>query len=127
MFDLGWIEIFFVCVLALIVVGPKDLPKLARSLGQIFNRAQRLYRDMAGSITKLEREIDVASRPHGAPPEYLDLLSDEVRANLMNTPRKFANFQHGQHASQPENSPMVTGSDTQPPVNTNTESPSNPA
>ena len=36
MFDLGWQEIFVIGTVALIVVGPKDLPKLFNKVGKVF-------------------------------------------------------------------------------------------
>src|SRR5690606_6500037 len=59
MLDLGWAELMFLAVLALIVVGPQDLPKLARAIGKLWGKAQRLYRDSLASIRKLETEMDL--------------------------------------------------------------------
>jgi sec-independent protein translocase protein TatB len=47
MFDLGWQELLVIGTVALIVVGPKDLPKL-------FNKAGKLF----GKIKKISREFD---------------------------------------------------------------------
>ena len=40
MLDLGWTELLVIGIVALIVVGPKDLPKMFRTLGQIMAKAQ---------------------------------------------------------------------------------------
>ena len=61
MFDLGWIELLFVSTLALIIVGPKDLPKLLRLGGYLLAKVKRFYTDLLGSVNQLEREIDIAS------------------------------------------------------------------
>lgn len=80
MLDLGWAELLFLAVLALIVVGPQDLPKLARSIGKLWGKAQRLYRDSLGSIRKLEVEMDLAAKPdQRQQPSYYDLLPEHVR------------------------------------------------
>jgi sec-independent protein translocase protein TatB len=60
MLDLSWGEIAFVAVLALIVVGPKDLPRLARGVGQAIGRVQRIYREQMFNLRRLENEIDAA-------------------------------------------------------------------
>lgn len=39
MLDLGWMEVFFVAVLALVIIGPKDLPGFVRNLGRLCPRA----------------------------------------------------------------------------------------
>lgn len=84
MFDLGWSELAFLAVLALIVVGPKDLPKLIHGVGKLVGRAQRFYRESMFSLRRLENEIDVASARKDGKPVYYDLLPEHVR-NLVAT------------------------------------------
>lgn len=80
MLDLGWVELTFLAVLALVVVGPKDLPKLARGTGKLWARVQRFYRQSLQSLQKLENEIDLAEGPDARNrPSYYDLLPDHVR------------------------------------------------
>lgn len=83
MFDIGWTEILFVGALALIIVGPKDLPQFARLLGNVLRRLRRYYREMSDSMQQLEREITAASAPaveSSGKPEYWDLLPPHVQA-----------------------------------------------
>lgn len=80
MLDLGWAEFAFLVVLALVVVGPQDLPKLARMIGHWWSKLQRFYRDSLQSIHKLEREMDLARQPDTrTQPSYYDLLPEHVR------------------------------------------------
>lgn len=80
MFDLGWAELAFLIVLALIVIGPQDLPKLVRAAGQLWGKLQRFYRDSMLGIRKLENEIQLASQPDQRnQPSYYDLLPEHVR------------------------------------------------
>lgn len=80
MFDLGWAELLFVAVLALVIVGPQDLPKLAHTLGKLWSKLQRVYRDSMMGIRKLETEIDIASQPDQRhQPSFYDLLPEHVR------------------------------------------------
>jgi sec-independent protein translocase protein TatB len=79
MFDLGWSELAFLAVLALIVVGPKDLPKLIHGAGRLAGRAQRFYRESMFSLRRLENEIDIASARKDGKPAYFDLLPEHVR------------------------------------------------
>lgn len=83
MLDLGWAELAFLLVLALVVVGPQDLPKLARTIGKLWGKLQRFYRDSLQSINKLETEMDLASQadPRNQP-SYYDLLPEHVRRAL---------------------------------------------
>lgn len=78
--DLSWAELMFLAVLALIVVGPRDLPRLARGVGKLWGRIQRIYRDSLASIHKLETEMDLAAKPDQRhQPSYYDLLPEHVR------------------------------------------------
>ena len=45
MFDLGWQEIFVIGTVALIVVGPKDLPKLFNKVGNIIGKIKQISRE----------------------------------------------------------------------------------
>ena len=42
MFDLGWTELLVIGAVAIIVVGPKDLPKLMRAVGQFSQQLRRM-------------------------------------------------------------------------------------
>jgi len=45
MFDIGWSELLIIGVVALVVVGPKDLPKMFRTLGQLTGKARSMARE----------------------------------------------------------------------------------
>ena len=80
MLDLGWAELAFLFVLALVVVGPQDLPKLAHTIGKLWGKLQRFYRDSLQSIHKLETEMDLAAQADPRQqPSYYDLLPEHVR------------------------------------------------
>ncbi|WP_340679061.1 twin-arginine translocase TatA/TatE family subunit [Paraglaciecola sp.] len=79
MFDLSWMELLFCAVLALIVIGPKDLPKLFRAVGQFIAKARKMYKNMLGSMQQLEREVDIASGKQQHNESWRDLLPEEVR------------------------------------------------
>jgi len=57
MFDVGFSEIFIIALVALIVIGPERLPKVARTLGLLFGRMQRYVNDVKADITR-EMELD---------------------------------------------------------------------
>ena len=59
MLDLGWSEILVIGVVALIVVGPKDLPKMLRTLGQYVGRAKGMARDFQRSMDDAARQADI--------------------------------------------------------------------
>ena len=59
MFDIGWTEMVVVVVLAIIVIGPKDLPKLIRTIGQWTGRARALAREFQSSIDDIAKEAEL--------------------------------------------------------------------
>jgi sec-independent protein translocase protein TatB len=59
MFDLGWAEMAVIMLVALIVIGPKDLPKVARTIGQWTGKARALARDFQRSLDDMAREAEL--------------------------------------------------------------------
>jgi twin arginine-targeting protein translocase TatB len=56
MFDISFTEILVIAVVGLIVIGPERLPKVARTLGHLFGRAQRYANDVKNDI---QREMEL--------------------------------------------------------------------
>src|SRR3954462_3093834 len=57
MFDIGASEIFVIGVVALIVIGPERLPRVAKTLGHLFGRLQRYVSEVKSDISR-EIELD---------------------------------------------------------------------
>ena len=60
MLDMGWTEILLIGVVALIVVGPKDLPRMLRTLGQYAGKMRGMAREFQRSMDDSAREADLA-------------------------------------------------------------------
>lgn len=56
MFDISFSELLLIGVVALVVLGPERLPRVARTVGHMFGRAQRYMNDVKSDI---QREIDL--------------------------------------------------------------------
>ena len=52
MFDFSLAELMVVMVVALIVIGPERLPKVARTLGHLYGRAQRYVNGVKADIAR---------------------------------------------------------------------------
>ena len=59
MFDIGWTEITVILVIAIIVIGPKDLPKVLRKVGQWVAKAKAMTRDFRGHVDEMIRETEI--------------------------------------------------------------------
>lgn len=59
MFDIGWSELLLVAVLALVFVGPKDLPRLMRTAGRYVGKMRAMAREFQQSFEDLARESEL--------------------------------------------------------------------
>ena len=59
MFDIGWSELIVVGVVALIVVGPKELPKLFKTVGQFVGKARGMAREFQRAMERAADEAGV--------------------------------------------------------------------
>ncbi|QDO98840.1 twin-arginine translocase subunit TatB [Ferrovibrio terrae] len=59
MFDIAWSELGVIAVVALIVIGPKDLPKVLRSIGQWTAKARAMAREFQSGIDDMVRETEL--------------------------------------------------------------------
>ncbi len=59
MFDIAWTEMLVLLVVAIVVIGPKDLPKVMRTLGGWMRKARGLANEFRFSMDELSREADL--------------------------------------------------------------------
>jgi sec-independent protein translocase protein TatB len=57
MFDIAFSEMLIIAVVALVVIGPERLPRVARTVGHLFGRLQRYVNDVKADINR-EIELD---------------------------------------------------------------------
>lgn len=61
MFDIGWTELLTVAVVAIVVIGPKDLPRAMRTVGQWTGKMKRMAREFQGQFNEALREAELDS------------------------------------------------------------------
>ena len=60
MFDIGWSEIVVIAVVALIAIGPKELPRVLRTAGQWMTKARKMAAEFQGQFQEAMREAEMA-------------------------------------------------------------------
>src|SRR6478735_10080823 len=60
MFDIAWSEMVLIGAVALVVIGPKDLPKVLRTVGQTVARVRRMASEFQGQFNEAMREAELA-------------------------------------------------------------------
>ncbi|HWU27192.1 MAG TPA: Sec-independent protein translocase protein TatB [Rhizomicrobium sp.] len=58
-FDLSWSHIFLVLIVALVVVGPKDLPKMMRMVGRWTGKAREMANQLRKSFDEMARQSEL--------------------------------------------------------------------
>ena len=59
MFDFAWSELMVIGAVALVVIGPKDLPKALKTAGIIVRRARGMAREFQNSVEDMIREAEL--------------------------------------------------------------------
>src|SRR5688500_1908519 len=59
MLDMSWGEIMVIGAVALIVIGPKDLPKALRTVGQMTSKVRRMASEFQGQFNEAMREAEL--------------------------------------------------------------------
>jgi sec-independent protein translocase protein TatB len=59
MFDMSWSELLLIAVVALIVIGPKDLPKAVKVVAQLARKARTLAREFQSGFEEMAREAEL--------------------------------------------------------------------
>jgi sec-independent protein translocase protein TatB len=59
MLDIGWQELFLICVVALVVLGPKDLPTAMRALARVVAKVRGLSREFQSGVADMLREAEL--------------------------------------------------------------------
>ena len=60
MFDIGWGELVVIGIVALIAIGPKELPTVLRTLGQFMGKVRRMANEFQGQFQEAMREAEMA-------------------------------------------------------------------
>jgi sec-independent protein translocase protein TatB len=65
MFDIGWSELVVIAVVALVAIGPKELPGVLRMVGQWMGKARKMASEFQGQFQEAMREAEMADLKKG--------------------------------------------------------------
>lgn len=82
MFDIGWSELLVIAVVALIAIGPKELPGVLRAVGQWMGKARRMAAEFQGQFNEAMREAEMADLKKSFD-EVRDATGGLTRGSLM--------------------------------------------
>lgn len=81
MFDIGFSELVVIGLVALIVIGPERLPRVARTVGHLIGRLQRYVADVKADITR-EVELDELRKMRDSVQEAAASIESSVTSGL---------------------------------------------
>jgi sec-independent protein translocase protein TatB len=84
MFDIGFSELLVIGVVALIVIGPEKLPRMARTVGVLAGRLQRYVSDVKADINR-EIELDELRKMRDSMQQAASDLQSSVQSELNQT------------------------------------------
>src|SRR5947209_12607300 len=73
-FDIGWGELVLIGVVALIVIGPKELPATLRTVGQYMTKIRRMAAEFQGQFQEAMREAEMADLK-----QHFDAIQDAAK------------------------------------------------
>jgi len=97
MLDLGFSEMMVIAVVALVVLGPERLPKVAKTVGHLVGRMQRYVADVKSDIT---REMEL---------EELRKFRQTVEETASSVQSSFNSFESGARASASDLEALARG------------------
>jgi sec-independent protein translocase protein TatB len=117
MFDIGWSELLLIGIVALIAIGPKELPTVLRTLGQWMAKLRRMATEFQNQFQEALREAEVADLK-----KHVDDITATAKgyANFDPVSEVRKEFESTQHqienamAQPPTASPSETGERTTP-------------
>lgn len=83
MFDIGWSELVIIAVVALVVIGPKELPATLRTIGKMTTRARKVAGEFRAQFDEAMREAELD--------DVRQTISDAQKLNPMNSLREAMN------------------------------------
>jgi sec-independent protein translocase protein TatB len=104
MFDIAFTELLVIGVVALIVIGPEKLPRVARTLGHLAGRLQRYVTDVKSDINR-EIELEDLKKMRDSMQQAASSFETSVKSELTKTETDLNSAVEGRPAEAPPAEP----------------------
>ena len=116
MFDIGFSELLVIGVVALIVIGPEKLPRMARTIGHLAGRLQRYVADVKADINR-EIELEELRKMRDSMQKSATEMESSVSSELSKTADELNQSVDGTLAQQPAEPAQKPAETVQKPSN----------
>lgn len=111
MFDIGWTELLVIGVVALLVIGPKDLPIVLKTVGAWVRKARAMAREFQAGVDDLIREAELDQLKK----EAEKVTQFDVDAELKKTIDPTGSLEKAFEPEPPQPAPALEGNTFTPP------------
>ena len=109
MFDIGFTELMVIALVALIVIGPERLPRVARTLGHLAGRLQRYVADVKADINR-EVELEELRKMRDSMQQAASGCESSVNSELQKTEAELNAAAEGKAGAEISTPPQAEGS-----------------
>lgn len=102
MFEIGWSEILLIAVVAIVVIGPKDLPRVMRYVGQWAGKMKRMSREFQNQFKEALREAELED----VRKDIADIMSTDPLADVK---KEMSKVETGLNTDLAKTEPAKTG------------------
>ena len=99
MIDLGLTKLAVIGVVALVVIGPEKLPKVARMVGSLYGRAQRYINEVKAEVSR-EMDLDELRKMHQDVKDAARDIEHTIGQNLAETSNELNGMWHDQNVTE---------------------------
>jgi sec-independent protein translocase protein TatB len=109
MFDIGFSELMVIALVALVVIGPERLPRVARTVGHLVGRLQRYVADVKADINR-EVELEELRKMRDTMQEAARGMESSFNAEVSRTESELNSAIEGKAGAEVSTPPQAAGS-----------------
>ena len=118
MFDIGWSEMLLIAIVAIIFIGPKEIPAAMRAVGRMMGKARLITREFRATIDEVMRETELDELRRQVEKAAGPIDADQTIGSRPQSPGSEARLPHRTDAAEGESGakPGAPGAKPEPPA-----------